>query len=170
MDTVELNVPLRGRAWMSSARQVAIPMAVGLVAGLGMLVVYLGIITWLQDWEHATQQMGEDGWYVAALALGFGAQVGLFRYLRTLHAQATKGAMAASTGTSSVAMLACCAHHVTDVLPILGVAGVAAGLGLYKMPLLWLGIGLNIVGVVYLGRNIRHAQRMACHHPVAGGE
>ena len=170
MDTVELNVPLRGRAWMSSARQVAIPMAVGLVAGLGMLVVYLGIITWLQDWEHATQQMGEDGWYVAALALGFGAQVGLFRYLRTLHAQATKGAMAASTGTSSVAMLACCAHNVTDVLPILGVAGVAAGLGLYKMPLLWLGIGLNIVGVVYLVRKIRDAQGMTCHSEVVGSE
>ena len=169
MDTVELNVPLRGRAWMSSARQVAIPMAVGLVAGLGMLVVYLGIITWLQDWEHATQQMGEDGWYVAALALGFGAQVGLFRYLRTLHAQATKGAMAASTGTSSVAMLACCAHHVTDVLPVLGVVGVAAVLDAYKMPLLWLGIGSNVVGVVYLIRKIQHAQRMTCHSARVGG-
>lgn len=168
MDTVELKVAPSSRGWMWPARRATKPVAVGLVASLGMLAVYLGIITLLQNWEHAVQQLAEDRWYIAVIALGFGAQVGLFNYLHALHAQVTSGPVAASTGTSTVAMLACCAHHVTDVLPLLGVAGVVAALDLYKTPLLRLGIGLNTVGVVYLVRKICHAQRMACHRSVPG--
>ena len=169
MDAVGLKAAPRGRRWRSPARHAARPVAVGLVASLGMLAAYLGLITLLQDWGHAVQQLGEDRWYIAAIALGFGTQVGLFSYLHALHAQAMKGPVAASTGTSSVAMLACCAHHVTDVLPVLGVVGVAAVLDAYKMPLLWLGIGSNVVGVVYLIRKIQHAQRMTCHSARVGG-
>lgn len=168
MDTIRLKAAPRERRWRLSARHAARPVAVGLVVSLGMLVVYLSLIALLQDWAHAVQQLGEDRWYIAAIALGFGAQIGLFSYLHALHAQAMKGPVAASTGTSSVAMLACCAHHVTDVLPVLGVVGVAAVLDAYKMPLLWLGIGSNVVGVVYLVRKIRDAQGMTCHSAVVG--
>lgn len=168
MDTVEWNAARSGRHWVGPAQRAVKPIIVGLIASLGMLVLYLGIITLVQDWEHATQQLAEDRWYIALLALGFGAQLGLFRYLRDLHSQAAKGAVAASTGTSTVAILACCAHHITDVLPILGVVGVAAALDLYKTPLLWLGIGLNVVGIAYLLRKIRNAQTMTCHSSVPG--
>ena len=65
------------------------------------------------------------------------------------------------------AMLACCAHHLADILPIVGVSGAAIFLNAYKTPLLWLGVVMNLAGVAYLIWNIRQQQQMACHTPIA---
>ena len=158
-----------------SARQSQVPAAVaagasllrpvtfGLLAVLGLLTFYLGIITLAQGWEHALGQLADDRWFVGAIAAGFGTQVGLFAYLRGLHAHAAAGGVAASTGTSTAAMLACCAHHLTDILPIVGLSGAAIFLNAYKTPLLWIGILMNLAGVVYLLRKVRQQRRMACH-------
>jgi len=142
------------------------PLAFGALAILALLAFYLGVITLAQGWSHALEQLGDDRWFIALIALGFGTQVGLFTYLRSLHAQVSTGGVAASTGTSAAGMLACCAHHLSDVLPILGVAGATAFLNAYKTPLLWLGILMNLVGIVYLLRAIRQQRRMACHLPL----
>lgn len=123
--------------------------------GAGLLAFYLGIITIAQDWFHALEQLADDRWFVGAIALGFGTQIAPFTYLRALHAQVAVGGVAASTGTSTTAMLACCAHHLTDVLPIIGLSGAAIFLNAYKTPLLWLGIGMNLAGIVYLLGKIR---------------
>ena len=136
-------------------------LAVGAIAALGLLAFYLVVITLAQDWTHAVQQLAEDRWFVAAIVAGFGTQAGLFRYLRGLHGHVTAAGVAASTGTSTTAMLACCAHHLTEVLPILGLSGATIFLDLYKTPLLWLGIGMNIVGIAYLSRQIRKQRAMA---------
>ena len=170
MDTLRAYRRLSSPQLVLNGNLLVKPAVFGLVGSLGLLAFYLGVITLAQDWTHALQQLADDRWFIGAIALGFGAQIALFTHLRRLHDTASAGAMAASTGTSTTAMLACCAHHLTDVLPILGVAGVTAFLDAFKTPLLWLGISMNIVGVAYLVRKIRHAQRMACHHPVAGGE
>ena len=145
------------------------PILLGLIAAAGLLVFYLGIITLAQGWVHALQQLAADRWFIAAITLGFGTQVGLFTYLRGLHSRAAAGGMAASTGTSAAAMLACCAHHLADILPIMGVAGAAVLLNAWKTPLLWLGILMNLGGILYLVYRIRAARRMACHTPPAQG-
>ena len=142
------------------------PLAFGLLAILGLLAFYLGIITLAQGWAHATQQLADDRNFIGAIALGFGTQVGLFIYLRGLHAHATAGGVAASTGTSTAAMLACCAHHLADILPIVGAAGAAAFLNAYKIPMLWLGIVMNLIGIIYLLRKIEQHRAMACHTPI----
>jgi len=136
------------------------PLAVGLSASVGLLALYLGIITIAQDWAHAVQQLAEDRWFVAAILAGFGTQAGLFMYLRGLHSQVTAAGVAASTGTSTTAMLACCAHHLTEILPIIGLSGAAIFLESYKEPLLWLGIVMNGFGILYLQRKIQQRQRM----------
>lgn len=126
----------------------------GLVAASALLGFYLGLITLAQGWTHALEQLAEDRWFVAAITAGFGTQVGLFAYLRGLHAAAAAGGLAASTGTSTTAMLACCAHHLVDILPVLGLSGAAIVLNAYKSPLLWLGIVMNLLGIIYLVRQI----------------
>ena len=100
-----------------------------------------------------------------AIVLGFGTQVGLYTYLRGLHAHTAVSGVAASTGTSAAAMLACCAHHLADVLPIVGVTGAAVFLNTCKTPLLWLSIAMNLAGVAYLLWKIQQQRRMACHTP-----
>jgi hypothetical protein len=135
------------------------PLLGGLGAILGLLALYLGIITLAQGWGHALAQLSDDGWFIGAIGAGFGAQIGLLIYLRGLHAQATARGVIASTGTSTVAMVACCAHHLADVLPILGLSGAAIFLNDYKLPLLWLGIVMNLAGGVYLIMKIRTQRR-----------
>jgi hypothetical protein len=139
------------------------PLLGGLGAILGLLSLYLGIITLAQGWGHALAQLGEDRWFIGAIGAGFGAQIGLLIYLRGLHAQATARGVVASTGTSTVAMVACCAHHLADVLPILGLSGAAIFLNNYKLPLLWLGIVMNLAGSVYLIIKIRIQRRSLAH-------
>lgn len=141
------------------------PYLIGLLAAMGLIAFYLGIITLAQGWAHALQQLGEDRLFVGAIALGFGAQVGLFIRLRQIHARASAGGMAASTGTSTTAMLACCAHHLTEILPVLGLSGAAVFLNAYKAELLWVGILMNLAGASYLLWKIQRAKRMACQIP-----
>jgi copper chaperone CopZ len=137
------------------------PIAVGALAAAGLLALYLGLITLAQGWAHAAQQLADDRWFVAAIMLGFGTQAGLFAHLRELHARTSAGGVAASTGTSTTAMLACCAHHLTEVLPILGLSGAAVFLNAYKTPLLWLGIAMNAAGIAYLLGQLLRRPRLA---------
>jgi hypothetical protein len=58
--------------------------------------------------------------------------------------------MGTSGGTSVTAMVACCLHHVTDVLPILGVGAAATFLTRYQRPFMLLGLGMNILGVLVM--------------------
>jgi copper chaperone CopZ len=146
------------------------PVLIGLVATAGLLVFYVGLITLAQDWTHAVEQLSLDRWFVGAIAAGFGTQAGLFAYLRTLHGTAAAGGVAASTGTSTAAMLACCAHHLTDVVPVLGLSGAAVFLNLYKTPLLWLGILMNLAGIVFMLSQVRRQRAMACHSSSADVE
>lgn len=154
----------------SSGPRLLRPVVFGALAALALIVFYLGIITLAQGWGHAIQQLGDDRWFVGAIVLGFGTQVGLFAYLRGMHDHAAAGGVAASTGTSTAAMLACCAHHLTDVLPIIGLSGAAVFLNAYKTPLLWVGIVMNLAGIIYLLRKIHQQRKMACEteHPAHG--
>ena len=52
------------------------------------------------------EQLTIDRLFVGAIMAGFGTQVGLYTYLGGMHLHATAGGVAASTGTSTVAMLA----------------------------------------------------------------
>lgn len=168
MDALTLGPHTLVRGARSRRRPPLLPLAAGLTAAAALVGLYLGIITVAQDWHHATSQLGTDRWWVGAIVAGFGAQVGLFVYLRQLHSQAAAGGMAVSTGTSTAAMLACCAHHLSDVLPIIGVSGAAVFLNEYKTSFLALGVTMNALGIVYLLWKVRTMRRM--HAPGVAAE
>lgn len=89
--------------------------------------------------------------------MGFGIQVGLFTYLKSCQMAAGAESMAAATGTatSTAAMVACCAHHLTDVLPFLGLSAATAFLARYQEWFLAVGILSNILGILLMIRNIK---------------
>jgi uncharacterized membrane protein YiaA len=150
-----------------TARDLLRPASFAALGGIGLIGFYLGVITLAQDWFHAWQQLGEDGWFIGVIAIGFGIQIGLFTYLRQLHARMAASGVVASTGTSTAAMLACCAHHLAEILPIIGLSGAAMFLEGYKSELLWLAIVMNLFGVLYLLRKVRGHRRMSCHMSAA---
>ncbi|MBI3749653.1 MAG: hypothetical protein HY262_12535 [Chloroflexi bacterium] len=135
----------------------------GIVGGAALLGVYVGIISLAQGVDHAFEQLATDALFVGLIATGFGIQIMLFAELRVVDRRhrASAAVTAVGTGTSAAAMLACCAHHVVDLLPLVGLSAAAVFLDAYKTPLFLVGIGMNMVGIIVIGRQLRRARR-AC--------
>jgi len=130
-----------------------IPLASFLLGSVFIAAFYIGILTWAQGWEYATSQFARDRAYVIPIILGFGIQAALYSILRfrlfipvtsTAH---TGALMGTSGGTSATAMVACCIHHVTDVLPILGLSAAASFLTRYQRPFMLVGLAMNLIGI-----------------------
>ncbi len=100
---------------------------------------------------------------MVALTGGFGIQAGLFSFIRQSirerRASAT-GSVAASGAISAGSMAACCAHHLTDILPFLGLSGVAIFLTDYQIFFIIIGVLSNAVGIAIMLETIQRA--MAC--------
>jgi hypothetical protein len=137
--------------------------AAGLAAGIALLGLYLAIISLAQGVTHAFEQLAADATFAGLITAGFGTQVALFVELRAVDRQhrAVAAVTAAGTGTSVAAMLACCAHHLADLLPLVGLSAAAVFLNAYKSPLLLVGIGMNLIGIMVIARQLRRARR-AC--------
>lgn len=148
-------------------RRIAVAVPIGALGALALVGLYLGIVTWAQGSEHAVELLRDDRFFVGAIALGFGTQVGLFSYVRMLQHAMARSSVAltgAGTATSSVAMVACCAHHLADVLPIVGLSGLAVFLVDFRVPLMALGVAMNLVGIAVMLRELR---RMRGHYRTA---
>ena len=50
-------------------------------------------------------------------------------------------------GASTAGMIACCAHHLADLAPILGLAGAATFLYDYRLMFVGVGLAINAVGI-----------------------
>lgn len=154
-----------------SALHSLLPVLAGALGAAALLALYLGLVTWAQDFTHARQLLWDDRYFAGALSLGFGTQVALYTYVRLIIARAAlapaTGVTAASTGTSTAAMVACCAHHVTDALPLLGLSAAAVFLNDYRVPIIGVGLATNALGVVILAR-IALRQRAAARACLAG--
>lgn len=130
-----------------------IPITAFFMGSILIASFYIGILTWAQGWEYASSQFIRDRWYVIPIILGFGVQAALYSILRfrlfipvtsTAHAGSMIGA---SGGTSATVMVACCIHHVTDVLPILGLSAAASFLTRYQRPFMLAGLAMNLIGI-----------------------
>jgi uncharacterized membrane protein YidH (DUF202 family) len=61
-------------------------------------------------------------------------------------------------------MVACCAHHVTDVLPILGLTAAATFLAQYRTAFMLVGLGMTLVGIAVMLVILLKERRKAIHH------
>ena len=133
-----------------------IPLIAFLLGSMVMTGAYFGIITWAQGWDYAVSQFLRNRWYILPIFITLGIQAALYSILRfrlfipTTTTGHTGMMMGASGGTSVTAMVACCLHHVTDVLPILGLSAAATFLTRYQRPFLLVGLGLNILGIMIM--------------------
>lgn len=132
------------------------PLIAFLLGASMMAGAYFGILIWAQGWAGAQDIFYANRWYVIPIWITFGIQAALYSILRfRLFVQVTStgrtGAMmGTSGGTSVTAMVACCLHHVTDVLPILGLSAAATFLTRYQRPFLLASLGLNIIGILVM--------------------
>lgn len=144
---------------MARAGTSMISVAVGFLAAAGLIALYLGIVSLAGGSAHALDLLWQDRLYVAPIVVGFGTQAGLYTRLRILTRRArAQGAMtAAGGGISTAGMIACCAHHIADLLPILGLSAAAAALANWKTPFLLAGLATNLLGIALALRALRRS-------------
>lgn len=130
------------------------PTFLGLAAGIVLLGLYLSILTLANSFSHALSQFSQLWYWILILVIGFGIQIGLYFYIResfrSKQMKSPTAVVATSGGASAGSMIACCLHHLVDVLPIMGLA--AASLFLIKYQTLFLVIGIlsNLIGITIM--------------------
>ncbi len=128
----------------------------GTLASAGLLGVYFAVLTLVSGWSFAQTQFASFWYFIVSLAVGFGIQIGLYTYLRNLiHENADGGKILGVTGTTSTAaMISCCAHYLVNLVPILGITGLATLVAQYQVKIFWVGIVFNLFGVWFIGNKI----------------
>jgi hypothetical protein len=131
-----------------------IPFLIGGGAAFGLLAFYMGIMTLTGDWGYAQFQFEQYRWWIIGLSIGLGIQSTLFvmikRNLAGREKKAVRSTLAASGGVSTASMVACCAHHITDLVPVLGFSVLAASLQKYQTLFFLGGVLSNIFGIFVL--------------------
>lgn len=131
------------------------PVFWGITAGTFMLLLYAGVLSIANSPAHAFEQFLYMWYWILPLIAGFSLQAGMFVYIRNrmleLKARGTSGgALAASGGMSGSAMVACCAHHLTELLPLLGLSAAAIFITRFQSVFLLLGAVSTVLGIIYM--------------------
>jgi len=160
---------------MSKSTRIMLPIGAGLGGSVFLTGLYLGLVSWAESFQHAIEFLWQDRWIVSPIILGFGIQVALYVVLKKRlfmpvdriglsSVKNTVGVMTGASGaTSTIAMAACCAHHVTDVLPILGLTAAATFLAEYRTAFMLVGLGTTLVGIVVMLVILFKERRKAIH-------
>lgn len=118
-----------------------------------LLIFYFAVLSIANDFAHALAEFRRLWPWIFSLAAGFGAQAGLYSFIKTSLRECARGqatGVAAGAGISGLSMAACCAHHLTDILPgVFGLSIASSFLVQYQMPFIYLGVGSNILGILH---------------------
>ncbi|MBI2656117.1 hypothetical protein HYX03_00070 [Candidatus Woesearchaeota archaeon] len=123
---------------------------IGLSASGLLLGFYLVVASLLGGFSFAIDNFVKLWYWMIPLIVGFGVQIGMFFYVKEeMHKKATAQA-AASAGVSTTSMIACCAHHIADIAPFLGITALGLFLTKYQSTFLLAGIFSNALGITYM--------------------
>ena len=108
-----------------------------------------------KDLTYPLSQLKALNPWISILIVGFGIQSGLFGLIRKgqmlrFHNKQANVSMGTSSAFSGISMVACCAHHLADVIPVLGLAGLSLFLTEFQKEFLIVGVGINLIGVIYM--------------------
>lgn len=162
---------------MRELKRFILPFATGLAGALLLTGLYFGIVSLAESPSHALELFWDDRAIVLPIILGFGVQVALYTILKrrlfvpVAHTGPSGALTGAGGGISAAAMVACCAHHVADVLPLVGLTAAATFLAEYRIPFMIVGLGTTLGGIVFMSvillRERRKALRMTLAHAEA---
>lgn len=124
------------------------------IIGAGLLLgLYFITLSLANSPGYAVSQFKQLWYWFLPLIIGFGIQLGLYSHIRRFEHFKIHGAragIAASSGVSAGSMIACCLHHVADILPVLGLSAAAIFLAKYQVPFIILGIVSNLIGITMM--------------------
>jgi Cu+-exporting ATPase len=137
------------------------PVAAGAAAFAALFALYLGLLSAVSGWAFTLDQLASYWPYILALAAGFGLQIGLYTRLKQVVGGlgSHRTVVAASGTTSTAAMVSCCAHYLTNLLPVLGASGLAALVSQYQVQTFWFGLAASAAGTAFVASRLVNATR-----------
>lgn len=131
------------------------PIGYGIGASGFLLGVYIALVGAISGRAYALSQFTAYRYFLVMLAFGFGIQIGLYQYLKAQMHKNGMGSVVAVTGTTSTAsMLSCCAHYLVNLIPVLGVTGLASFVSQYQTELFEVGLLMNVLGIIVFSQKI----------------
>src|SRR3989344_2414018 len=127
----------------------------GLLAGLGLLIFYLSVVSIFQGIKFAFLNLRSLWYLILPLTIGFGIQIGL--YFSIKHTAQLTGTVAGTGTLSGGSMIACCSHFLLQIIPLAGASVLATFLARYQKWFLIIGIISNIIGIIIM---LRHKKKM----------
>ena len=149
---------LHARARFLSSRSVK----AGAIGVAALAVFYVGVVGGAsRSLGHLGDQIARDWYLLVPIMAGFGVQIGLVAELRRRHQMrgSAAAAGAAGAGSSTVGMVACCAHHIADLAPFIGATGAATFLTDYRVAFMAGGLGVNAIGIAVASRRLQRTPR-----------
>ncbi len=135
------------------------PFFLGVLGFLSLIALYFLVMLLLSRSLKETVIQFQELWlWIVLLSTGFGIQVGLYARTKILvkkQIDSSRGIVVATGATSSVSMLVCCAHHLTEVLPIAGLSALSIFLIRYQVPILMVSLFFNVLGIIVMIRNMK---------------
>ena len=144
--------------------------AAGFAAGFGMAVLYSGVLIGTSGLAHLAEQWARYGPVLVVLWSLFGLQVALLIDVRRASSRGLRATDAAAGGTTAIGMLACCAHHVADLVPIVASVGIASVLVAWQPWILAAALVLSVAGTTATARRWARTRRNAARAPLAAAE
>lgn len=137
------------------------PATIGAIATLSLITLYFLVLTALNSFGHAVEEFVRWWYWFIPITIGFGIQLGLYSHIKSaMNRKVGTTGIAASCGVSTGSMIACCVHHVTDTLPLIGLSVFALFVSKYQAAFLALGFFSNMVGITIM---LNIAQRHKLH-------
>src|SRR3989304_9605990 len=135
------------------------PFVFGVSIGTLVIIFNLSIASLAEgSIEKGYQVFLTNGIFVYLIPIAVSIQMGLFRYHRNITTGKIGGSEKmgmAGSATSSLTMVACCLHHVSDLLPAVGfLLATSSFLIQYKDAIIIIGLLANVAGSVYITRAI----------------
>ncbi|HLA23284.1 MAG TPA: hypothetical protein VJZ93_01980 [Candidatus Nanoarchaeia archaeon] len=137
------------------------PVFLGVLAGVSLFLFYMSVITFFQGFEFAILNFKSVWYWIVPLVIGFGTQIGLYNSIK--HTAQMTGTVAVSGGISGGSMIACCSHFLLNIIPIIGLSGLALFLVKYQTAFFAIGIISNVFGIVLM---LNHKNKMKKIHKI----
>gem|GEM_PF-534391 len=131
------------------------PLLAGIAGVLFLPLFYFALMSLLDSSQFVLLNLREIWPYLALMSAGLGVQAGLLVHIHNAARNLGAGAMAASGGISAGSMAACCAHHATDFLPLVGLGAAALFFDKYLAAFLLFGVFSNALGVMWMLGHMR---------------
>jgi len=127
----------------------------GILAGLGLIIFYLSVVSLFQGIEFAFLNLKSLWYLIFPLVIGFGTQISLYTSIK--HTAQMTGTVAATGTISGGSMIACCSHFLLQMIPLVGISGLSLLIVKYQAWFLVIGILSNLFGISIM---LRHKRKM----------